>query len=197
MVRAVRDMKILGVMGSPRLDGNTSRMLAAFHEQIGNEHLLELVNLTSLDINGCLGCKHCQRNTLGECLQNDDTSTVLARIRNADAVIYASPLYAWSFSAQMKALIDRHYCMVSGAGPPFSQSLMLNKPIALAVTCEGPVENNADLIQVLFDRFTTYSGSICVGKYILPFCTTPNDIADRAATLAIQMVKDFASLPVK
>jgi multimeric flavodoxin WrbA len=50
------------------------------------------------------------------CVQKDDAFSVFERMMAADALIYSSPLYCWDFPAQMKALIDRHFCLVTGYG---------------------------------------------------------------------------------
>ena len=96
------------------------------------------------------------------------------RVLAADFVLYASPLYCWGFTSQIKAFIDRHYCLVKGYGTPECKSLINGKPIALLVTCGGPIEGNADLIQEMFERFSGYGQCKVVGKYIVPFSMDPN-----------------------
>jgi hypothetical protein len=91
----------------------------------------------------------------------------------------------------MKALIDRHFCLATGHDTPEYKSLVKGKRMALLVTCAGPIENNADLIQQIFDRFNDYLQSDVIGKYIVPFCTTPDSLSSEAIDTAKKMHKDI------
>jgi len=88
------------------------------------------------------------------------------------------------------ALIDRQNCLVTGSGSEYT-SLLKGKRSALLVTCGGPIEQNADLIQIVFDREGQYQQWDIVGKYIVPSCTTPEALGDRAMETAKQMVRDI------
>jgi multimeric flavodoxin WrbA len=111
----------------------------------------------------------------------------------SDVIVYATPLYCWGFSSQMKAFLDRHYCLVTGYGTPEYKSLAQGKKVALLVTCAGPIEDNADLIQVAFSRLSDYSKSEVVGKYIVPLCTTPDAIGPEGMETAKRMVSDICA----
>jgi FMN-dependent NADH-azoreductase len=111
----------------------------------------------------------------------------------SDAVIYASPLYCWGFSSQIKALIDYHFCLVKVYGTSAYKSLMEGKRVALLVTCDGPIENNADFIQVVFDSVSEYVKCEIVGKYIVPFCNMPNTIDTKGKDVAKKMAEDIVS----
>jgi hypothetical protein len=60
----------------------------------------------------------------------------------------------------------------------------------LLVTCADPVENNADLIQVMFDRFVEVGGGVMVGKYMVPDCSAPDKLGEVAQQAAAQMAQD-------
>jgi multimeric flavodoxin WrbA len=109
----------------------------------------------------------------------------------ADAVIYSTPLYCWGFSSQMKALIDRHYCLVTGFGTPDHRSLLAGKPVALLVTCAGPVEGNADVIQTLFNRLCQFDQARIVNKTVVPQCTTPDALGEDARAAARKLAGDI------
>jgi multimeric flavodoxin WrbA len=188
-------MKILTILGSYKKHGNTATVLKQFEDLISPLHLVERINLADYTIHGCLGCGVCQ-GKIDEpgCVQKDDTTTILDRILTADVVIYATPLYAWSFSALMKALIDRQYCLTKWHSDQLANAFLADKPTALLVTCAGPIEENADLIQVTFDRIINYTHSHGVGKYIVPFCTTPDQLGDKADKTARAMFEDIMAL---
>ncbi len=187
-------MKITTILGSPKKKGNTAKVLGLFEEELANlGHDVERVNIARHNVKGCLGCGVCQKKPDEPgCVQKDDAVSIFEKMMAADAVVYASPLYCWGFSSQIKALIDRHFCLVTGSGSPEYKSLIDGKRTALLVTCGGPIENNADLIQALFDRLNNYGNCNVVGKFVVPFCTTPDEIGDKAAETAKKMATDIA-----
>jgi hypothetical protein len=93
----------------------------------------------------------------------------------------------------MKTLIDRHFCLVKNYATPEHKSFLEGKTTALLVTCTGPVKNNADIIQVLFDRVNRFVKSNVIGKYIVPFCTTPDALGNEAREAAKKMAIDILS----
>ncbi|MHC4154729.1 MAG: flavodoxin family protein [Planctomycetota bacterium] len=187
-------MKVMTILGSPKKNGNTARVLGLFEELIAQDHEVDRINIATSDVKGCLGCYVCQKvpDELG-CVQKDDAESIFKRMMNSDAVIYATPLYCWGFPSQMKALIDRSICFVTGYGTSNYKSLLEGKYTALLVTCAGPVENNADLIQTSFERFSHYKQYKVVGKYIVPFCKTPDSIASEAMEIVKKIAEDIVS----
>ncbi len=181
-------MKVLTIQGSPRANGNTAAVLERFEKSLDDGHEVERVDLQGLNIGGCLACYACTQNTTEPgCVQMDDAQGVISSILDADAVVYATPLYMWTFPAQIKALFDRHLCFVKGYGSEDYTSLINDKPVALLVTCGGPVEGNADLIQESFDRFVKYGFLRHAGNYVVPGCTTPDQLGEAADDAVTQM----------
>ena len=183
-------MKIITILGSPRKKGNTVKVLSMFEDKVEKNHEVERINITQYKVGGCLGCYKCQK-IKGEpgCVQEDDALTIFEKMIQADAIVYASPLYCWSFTSQIKPLIDRHFCLVSGYGTPGHDSLISGKRAALLVTCAGPVEGNCDAIQGIFTGFSDYLKLTAKGNFILPLCTTPDAIGDEGAELAGNLAK--------
>lgn len=185
-------MNVLTLLGSPRKQGNTATVLAMVEKELSGRHAVAQINITTITVNGCLGCGACQKVTdRPGCVQNDDAHAVFEQMMDADALVYASPLYYWDFTAQMKALIDRHLCLVTGYGTPDYHSLISGKPAALLVTCAGPVKGNADVIQTLFDRMCNFNLTRVVNKTILPLCTTPDAMGEDARAAARKLVGDL------
>jgi multimeric flavodoxin WrbA len=187
-------MQLTTVLGSPRKEGNTAKVLDLFEKLMAQQgHEVDRIDVVDYEVKGCLGCQTCQqvRREPG-CRQQDDAVGLFERIIASDAVVYATPLYTYGFTAQMKAFIDRQYCLVTGYGSPEYTSLLKGKRTALLVTCGGPIEGNADLIQEAFDREGRYQQWNVVGKYIVPFCTTPDALGDKATEIAERMARDIA-----
>jgi multimeric flavodoxin WrbA len=185
-------MNILTILGSPRKKGNTAAVLSRF-ERIAAEsgHRVERVNVVDYEIHGCLGCSRCQKvMDAPGCHQKDDAPAILERVLASDLIIYASPLYCWSFTAQLKALFDRHFCLMKWEADPYF-SLAAGRRAALLVTCGDAAENNADFVQVMFDRQMECLRCGVAGRYIVDCCSTPRALAPRAEQVARQMADEL------
>lgn len=183
-------VKIISVFGSPRKKGNTAKVLSMFEDAVIKSHEVERIDINQYNVSGCLGCNKCQekRDEPG-CIQKDDALAIFKKMIEADAIVYASPLYCWSFTSQIKPLIDRHYCLVTGYGTSDHNSLISSKRAALLMTCAGPIEGNCDAIQSIFSAYCEYAKMTTIGNFILPFCTTPDAIGAKGAKLAGDLAK--------
>ena len=150
-------MKVITIFGSPRKKGNTAKVLSMFENKVEKKHEVERINITQYKVGGCLGCYKCkEKKSEPGCVQKDDALTIFEKMIQADAIVYASPLFCWSFTSQIKPLIDRHFCLVSGDGTSDHDSLISGKSAALLVTCAGPIEGNCDAIQGIFKGLCEY-----------------------------------------
>lgn len=101
-------MKILAVVGSPRLKGNTNYLVdEALREAAKLGAQTEKIIISQYDVRPCLGCDNC--SSLDSCVLKDDASWILDKFCRADGVIMATPVYYYNVTAQMKAFIDRNY----------------------------------------------------------------------------------------
>ncbi len=101
--------RILVVNGSPRARGNSATLAeqaAQAARQAGAS--VESVYLHGLDIRPCDACDEC-RATGGVCVIGDDMQSLYPKISAADAILFASPIYWFTFSAQLKLFLDRCY----------------------------------------------------------------------------------------
>jgi arsenate reductase len=100
-------MFVLGLMGSPRKQGNTDLLLEAFLEGAQGKGAEVLkVDVPSKHITPCQGCRFCEKQ--GFCrLQDDDMGEMNYLLRRADIVTLATPIFFYGPSSQIKALIDR------------------------------------------------------------------------------------------
>jgi multimeric flavodoxin WrbA len=99
-------MFVLALNGSPRRGGNTEVLLdraIAGARDTGAE--IEKLTLNELDFSGCQDCGGCRKD--GICIQRDELHPVYEKIKSADGLIFASPIFFGSLSAQSKKLIDR------------------------------------------------------------------------------------------
>ena len=72
-------------------------------------HQVEFVSLRGKEIKFCIGCLSCQKT--GACVIKDDVPAIMESVLNADVVCWATPIYYYEMSGQMKTLIDRMNAM--------------------------------------------------------------------------------------
>ena len=105
-------MKVLGILGSPRIGGNTDILLEKALEgarSAGAE--AEKVILSELDIAPCQEIEYTEVNEDGLSVVDDDIHVIFRKIKEADAIILSSPIFFGSLSAQAKIMIDRFQCV--------------------------------------------------------------------------------------
>ena len=103
-------MKILVLTGSPRKNGNSNILADNFirgAEEAG--HVVLRFDSAFKKVHPCIACNHCGMN--GECVFNDDFNFVRENIKEADAVVFATRIYYFGISAQLKSVIDRFYAI--------------------------------------------------------------------------------------
>lgn len=103
-------MKVLILNGSPRRGGNTEIIAQTFAEAARQKgHLVDVVNAYETRVAPCLACNHCLDVEKGVCVQKDGMETIRPLFDAADAIVFASPIYFFTLSAQLKCVIDRFY----------------------------------------------------------------------------------------
>jgi multimeric flavodoxin WrbA len=138
-------LKIVIVNGSPR-KGNTLTAINAFAEGAGQDNEVEIIHADSLNISGCKGCGVCR--CMNGCVAKDDTNPTIDKIVVADMVIFATPVYWWGMTAQLKLVIDKCYCR--GA-------LLKGKKIGVLVVGGAPTDNvEYALIRKQFECMASY-----------------------------------------
>lgn len=102
-------MNITVLNGSPRVNGNTEIMVKEFAKGAEeNGHKVDIINLAGKKVAGCLGCQYCFTHD-GNCVQKDDMQEILANLDQTDLVVFASPIYWFDITGQLKCVIDRLY----------------------------------------------------------------------------------------
>lgn len=98
--------KVLIISTSLR-GGSNSDLLAKECEKGAKEagHDVELISLKGKEIKYCIGCLSCQRT--GACVLKDDVADIMAKVKEAEVIVYATPIYYYEMCGQMKTLLDR------------------------------------------------------------------------------------------
>jgi multimeric flavodoxin WrbA len=140
-------MKTLGILGSPRIGGNSDMLLSqalAGAKEAGAH--IEKIILGRKHIGGCKDCKKC--NKTGICAVKDDMLEIQKKILNADAIIHSTPVYFWSMTSQIKAYLDR-WCVFFDEQWNWHNAYypkMRGKRIGLITVCGDPNVHTADTI---------------------------------------------------
>lgn len=159
-------MNILVINGSPRGGhSNTMQLTNAFLEGIcsaqkDNLPDIEILTISQMDINSCLGCFSCWKSTLGKCCIFDDMQIVLEKLLWADLTIWSFPLYYFSLPGKLKMVIDRQLplalpFMVSnaeGGGHPARYDMSEKKTVLISTCGFYTAQSNYDSVIAQFDR---------------------------------------------
>ena len=115
--------KVLIISTSLRPNAN-SEILAHETERGAKDagHIVEFVTLKDKEINFCKGCLACQK--LGKCVINDDANEITLKMKDADVIVWATPVYYYEMSGQMKTLIDRANSLFA-TGKNFTQTYVI------------------------------------------------------------------------
>jgi len=101
-------VKVVGIVGSPRRGGNTEILTQIALEEIKKEGIeTELISLAEKRIAPCDGCRSCIET--GKCHFKDDFDSVFAKMKEADGIILATPVYYGAATPQIVSLISRFY----------------------------------------------------------------------------------------
>ena len=117
-------MKIIVLFGSPNLKGSTHILVEEFRRGAEEKgHSVEVIDVCHADIYPCIGCVACGYE--GPCVQKDDVEDIRGKILSSDMVVFATPLYYYGMSAQLKTVIDRFCAYNSSLNRKHMKSALL------------------------------------------------------------------------
>lgn len=166
--------KIIILNGSPRPNGNTSSLTAAFRkgaEEAGNR--VTEFQLSGMNINGCAGCWRGGKDPEHPCTQRDDMDKIYPLYKEADIVVLASPLYYWFISGFLKNAFDRLFAVAEGNADYCNPK----KQTALIMAAEG---NDFGETEYWYDHLEKYIGWKSIGKVLCGNVAQPGDAEGRA-----------------
>ncbi|WP_298033045.1 flavodoxin family protein [uncultured Dysosmobacter sp.] len=141
--------------GSPRAQGNTAALVAAFTE--GTEsagHTVSRFDLGTMDIHGCQGCYGGGKAPDYPCAQRDDMDQIYPAYMAADVVVLASPIYYGSITGQLKCALDRLFA-VAELGPNYASP---TKNAVLLMAAKGSTEENFAPVRTYYEFLQHHMG---------------------------------------
>ncbi len=167
-------MKVLGLSSSVR-NGNSQGVLEAVlsgAKEAGAE--TELIRVADKDIKPCKGCGYCKTEGAAACSIKDEMQEIYQKIAEADAVVFASPVYFGRANSITLCLIDRMYAML-GAG--FSSKIKAGKKFASVQTCGSNGAEVTDAIHASLVGVFSFFGMTDAGHVWINECYALDDFA--------------------
>ena len=162
-----KTMKILVLTGSPRKNGNSNILVDNFIKGATEKgHKVFRFDSAFKDVHPCIACNKCGMN--GPCVFNDDFNFVRQHIVDCDLVVFATPMYYFGISAQLKTVIDRFYAI--------NGQIHVPKKAALFMTYANNSKHDEQPIRTHYDVLLDYLGWTDIGRFIVPGVWTEGSI---------------------
>lgn len=120
---------IMILNGAGKKNGRTASMIQAFSvAAAGNGNGIKEFYLHKMNITGCLDCGGCRRknkDSENPCVQNDDMLEIYSAFKEADVVVFASPVYWWDITGTLKTAVDRLYASLNNLSNPAPKETVL------------------------------------------------------------------------
>ena len=162
--------KVLIISTSLRSNSNSHRLAEEFGRgatECGNE--VEFLTLHHKDIRFCIGCLSCIKT--GKCVIKDDAPEIVGRMHDADVLAFATPIYYYEMSGQMKTLLDR-------ANPLFGGDYKFTDIYLLTSAAENEPEVPARAISGLGGWIECFDRAQLAGSVFAGGVTAPGEIKD-------------------
>ncbi len=163
--------RILGILGSPRNNGNTATLLSRILDSASaNGAETEYITLGDKTIRECDGCHACWRGL--ECVKHDDMNDVYPVIERSDIIVFGTPVYWYGPTALMKALIDRMVYF----NCPETRKKIAGKRAVLVVPFEESDSKTAAPTVTIFEMSLSYLGIPLIETLIVPGVTRRGEV---------------------
>ena len=169
--------KVVIVSSSPRKNGNSE--ILAFEaakgaKDIGNE--VEILLLRDKTVNFCRGCLACQK--LLKCVIKDDMAEMIEKVKSADVLIFATPIYYYEMSGQLKTFLDR-------CNPIYPQEYAFRDVYLLSSSAEEGQEVAERAVSGLKGWIECFEKAEFAGAFNAGGVTAPNDVLKNAEMLKV------------
>jgi multimeric flavodoxin WrbA len=151
-------MKVLGISGSMRKNGNTAQLIKVILKRCEEGGIAtEFVSLAGKKISPCLGCEKCRET--GWCtIEKDDWGTIAGKIMDCEVLVMGSPTYYYDICGQLKNLIDRTYSLYH------ARKLAGRRGVAVAVNASSGADRTVQTIEGFLNTHEFSSMGSVTGK---------------------------------
>ena len=158
-------MRTLILQGSPRKEGNTATLVRQFVKGLrdgGSDDVREFV-LNDMNIRPCQGCLTCVTSCQHECIIEDDMQQIYREFIASNTIVFATPVYWWHMSAQLKTCMDRMDSLAAGGH-------FRNKNMVLITTYGFEDPDGVDLMVKMFGAIAKWAN---MRISVLRYCSGP------------------------
>ncbi len=184
-------MKMLGIMGSPRIGGNTHLLMGRMLDGFGSEGgETEMIKLASLEIRECDGCHACWSGR--DCPKGDDMGDLYCKIEDSDVIVFGTPVYWYGPTGLMKLLIDRMVYF----NCPENRKRIRNKMATYIIPFEDLEPSTVRPVQEFFHRCFDYLDLDRVEGIVVPGVSARGEVSelDEVMNEAFQLGRKIASI---
>jgi multimeric flavodoxin WrbA len=177
-------MKVLGISGSMRKDGNTARLINTILKRCEIAGLeTEFVSLSGKEIKPCLGCEKCKERDWCV-IQDDDWGEVMKKVLDCEVLVIGSPTYYYDICGHLKNFIDRSYSLYH------ERLLAGRKGVAVAVCAhKGATRTIETLESFLNTHEFSYLGCVAGKGYLMGDVETDSQALEKAESIADKIIK--------
>ena len=168
-------MNILVISTSLRAKSNSdilTEKLIAGAKDAG--HQVELISLKGKNIKFCIGCLACQKTQ--KCVLNDDANLIAEKVKNADTLVFVTPIYYYEMCGQMKTLLDR-------LNPLYPSDYKFRKVYMMSVAAEDESHVPEKAVSGLKGWIDCFEKAEFGGSLFCGGITEPGEALDKAETL--------------
>ncbi|WP_165045595.1 flavodoxin family protein [Dysgonomonas sp. ZJ709] len=178
----MRKKNILVLTGSARKGGNSDRLADAFIKGANSVgHQVVKYNTASKNMKPCIDCKACFRNDI-PCLFDKDFNELSTYLDTSDVIVFATPLYAYSFPAALKLAIDKFNTYLVG-----EKEINIKESILLVTAGEDNKEVFAGIV-------STYNSIVRIANWSNRGIITVNGLMDKKSILKTDALKEAEKL---
>ncbi|MFH1355441.1 MAG: flavodoxin family protein [Candidatus Omnitrophota bacterium] len=145
--------KMIILSASPVKNGNTACLVRWFAEGVKNRGAeVKIVDIARIKykVNGCISCQKCQESDKFRCVIDDAATPVIASLAEKDMIVFATPLYFFGPTAQLKLFLDRMYSLVKLKHKLGMQNALKNKKMVLLASAAGSLTPGLVLLEKTF-----------------------------------------------
>ena len=180
---------VLILLGSPREDGNSTRLAFALADAAcAAGHLVQSIRLAALRFSPCDACDSCRPSAKAPCVLQDDLQSLYPLLHEADVLVWATPLWFHTWSSSLKLLIDRLYCLA-----PYRRVNLAGRDSILIATAANPSPSVFAGLKTTYRMTAEFMQWRNLGELLVPGLSDPDAVSAlprpfaRAAALAAKI----------